>query len=214
MRETVRTTPRSLFFPPAESRVFPSAEAVPLGHGRSIPPVHVVETMVRALELDPSDRVLEVSCGSGYQSAILAKLARFVLATEADGELATRTGNRLRELGIQNVEVRRADALAGWPAAAPYRAIIVGGAAPELPEALVDQLGVGGRLVVALGSPNAQLLTRVHRGATSITTETIGLCRLDMLPAAERHPSSFPWVSHESPFDDGQRTEPVVEVRR
>jgi protein-L-isoaspartate(D-aspartate) O-methyltransferase len=190
----VSATPRNLFLPTSESRAFTSADAVPLGHGRSIPPVHVVETMVRALELEPSDRVLEVSCGSGYQSAVLAKLARLVVAVESDIELATHAGNRLRELGVENVEVHRAEASGGWPAGAPYRAIIVGGAATELPYALVEQLAVGGRLVVALGSASAQLVTRVRRGATSLTTETVGLCRLDMLPAAARRPSSFPWV--------------------
>jgi protein-L-isoaspartate(D-aspartate) O-methyltransferase len=194
VHEAMRALPRTLFFPPGPSPLIANVDAVPLGGGRTIPPVHVVETMVRALGLEPSDRVLEIGCGSGYQTAILAKLARSVVATEADSELAARTGNRLRELGIDNVEIHHAVGDAGWPASGPFRAIIVGAAAAELPEALIEQLGVGGRLVIALGSPNAQLITRVHRAATSVTTETVGLCRLDMLPNAEQRPSSFPWV--------------------
>ncbi len=208
VQEAMRSIPRSLFFPPSHSGDVANVDPVPLGGGRTIPPVHVVETMVRALELEPSDRVLEIGCGSGYETAILAKLARSVIATESDAELAARTGNRLRELGVHNVEVRQATGTAGWPAAAPYEAIIVGAAASELPEALIEQLGVGGRLVIALGSPSAQLVTRVHRGATSITTETIGLCQLDMLDAAERHPSSFPWVHQSTDGEEATATHP------
>lgn len=172
MSRAFEDVPRHLFFPAGIDPQTPDDQPVLLAEGRLIPPVDVVRMMLRALDLEGTERVLEIGGGSGYQAALLGRLAREVVSLEVDG------------------------AYAGWPEAAPYQAIVVGAAAPELPTALIDQLDLGGRLVIPLGDADAQLVERFQKRPDSLDSQTIGACRLLLLPTLHEMPSSFPWTGH------------------
>jgi protein-L-isoaspartate(D-aspartate) O-methyltransferase len=194
LSKVLEEVPRHLFFPPGVDPHTANDQPVPLGRGRSIPPVDVVSMMVRALDLDGTERVLEIGGGSGYQAALLGRLAREVVSVEVDEELVRHASCVLGGLGWPNVRLIHSDAYAGWTDAAPYQAIVVGAAAPELPPALIDQLDLGGRLVIPLGNAEAQLVERVRKRAGSLDSQTIGSCRLDVLTTPCKTPSSFPWT--------------------
>jgi protein-L-isoaspartate(D-aspartate) O-methyltransferase len=194
---TLDEIPRHLFFPEGVERGFPNDEPVPLRDGRSVPPVSVIERMLRALDLDGTERVLDVSGGSGYQAALLSCLAKEVISLESDAELANRTASLLAKLGRSNVRLVQTDGYTGWGKCAPYQAILVGAAVPELPAALVEQLDLGGRLVIALGDSETQLIERLRKRWDGIESETIGGCKLDLLPTPRRTPSTFPWASRQ-----------------
>ena len=124
--------------------------------------------MTEALELTPSDRVLEVGTGSGYAAAILATIAREVYTIERHAELAEQAAGRLKNEGFDNVTVMHGDGTLGWPEHAPYDGIVVAAGGPDVPQPLLDQLAVGGRLVIPLGEDkNLQKLVRVIRVAKS-----------------------------------------------
>ena len=133
--------------------------------------------MVNALELRSTDRVLEIGTGSGYQAAVLAELASRVITIERLAGLAETAAQRLESLGYGNVEVCLAGAELGWPAGAPYDGIVVAAGAPRLPRVLMDQLAVGGRLVVPVGSLEAQELMKVRRTQGGFSFNTLGSCR-------------------------------------
>jgi protein-L-isoaspartate(D-aspartate) O-methyltransferase len=152
--------------------------------------------MLGALKLEGSERVLDLASGSAYQAALLGRLAREVISLHTDAEIAASSASLLKELGCENVRVVYADTACGWPAGAPYQAILVGAAATELPTELVNQLETGGRLVIALGDEDAQLLECLHKNVDSVASTTIGACHLDMLSSRHRTSSSFPWASH------------------
>ncbi len=124
---------------------------VPIGHGQTISQPYIVAFMTQALALDGRERVLEVGTGSGYQAAILGECAREVCTIEIVTELAERARRRLEDLGCANVRVRAGDGYAGWPASAPFDAILVAAAPDHVPQPLVEQLAVGGRMVVPVG---------------------------------------------------------------
>jgi protein-L-isoaspartate(D-aspartate) O-methyltransferase len=194
LANAIRETPRHRFFPAGIDPNTPDGRAVPLPGNRSVPPLDVLETMLRALGLEGSERVLDVGGGSGYQAALLSGLAREVVSVESDGELVRRAVATLDALGRYNVRVVHANALDGFPESAPYQGILVGAAVTELPMSLIEQLDVGGRLVIALGDADAQLIERFRKRVDSLDSTTLGPCRLDMLPCAARRPSSFPWA--------------------
>jgi protein-L-isoaspartate(D-aspartate) O-methyltransferase len=196
LSKALEEVPRHLFFPAGVDRHTPSDQPVPLGQGRIIPPVDVVAMMVRALDLEGTERVLEIGSGSGYQAALLGWLAREVVSVDSDDELVQRASWLLYKLDRTNVRVIHAEAWAGWPEAAPYQAIVVGAATSEHPLALIDQLDLGGRLVLPLGDADAQLVERLRKRIDGLDSETIGSCRLPILATPERAPSSFPWTSH------------------
>jgi protein-L-isoaspartate(D-aspartate) O-methyltransferase len=187
--------PRRLFQPTGANDQVPDDQPVRLGEKSSIPPVQVVTTMLEALELDGTERVLDVGSGSGYQAALLGRLAREVISVEIDEALAARASRLLRELGCANVRVIHADASAGWPEGAPYQGIVVGAAVTELPAGLITQLDHGGRLVIPLGDAEAQLVERFEKRLDTLDSRTIGACQLEMLVSPRRRPSSFPWTS-------------------
>jgi protein-L-isoaspartate(D-aspartate) O-methyltransferase len=189
--QVIHAIPRQRFISIGADQKAPGEVAAAEG---GIPPVHVIAMMLRALELDGSERVLDIPTGTGYRAAILSRLARDVVSVEEDEELASRAASTLVELGFHNVQVVRGAVLDGWPDRAPYQAIVVGAGATELPHALIDQLDVGGRLVIPLGDSEAQLIERLRKRLDGLDSETIGACRLDMLPSADRPPSSFPWA--------------------
>lgn len=124
---------------------------LPIGHGQTISQPYIVALMTELLELDGSERVLEIGTGSGYQTAVLAETAREVYSIEIVPELAARARGDLEGLGYDAVHLRTGDGYRGWPEKAPFDAIVVTAAPDHVPEALVEQLAVGGRLVVPVG---------------------------------------------------------------
>jgi protein-L-isoaspartate(D-aspartate) O-methyltransferase len=127
--------------------------------------------MTSRLQLEPGHKVLEIGTGSGYQSAVLSRLVRTVYSLERIDELARRASGLLRTLGCQNVSVKAFDGTYGYPAAAPYDRIIVTAGADEVPEPLLGQLAIGGRLVVPIGPPERQRLRVIRRRKTDYAQE-------------------------------------------
>jgi len=163
--------PREEFVPPAARRHAYDDRALGIGWGQTISQPLVVAAMTQALQPGPDDTVLEVGTGSGYQAAVLARLARRVLTVEREPQLAERAAATLKRLGFDNVEVVVADGSLGWPPAAPYAGILVACATPSVPQPLLDQLLDGGRLVIPVGHPAAdhqdlQVITR--RGSQTL----------------------------------------------
>lgn len=146
-------------------------------HGQTISQPYIVALMTQALKLKGSEKVLEVGTGSGYQTAILAELADSVYSVERIGELAESAKLLLAELGYSNVVTGQAGEKLGWPANAPYNAILVTAAAPEVPRELLDQLEEGGILVIPVGSRWEQELLRVTRKKSGNRVEKLGACR-------------------------------------
>lgn len=162
--ERIRQVPRHLFVDEAlASRAYEDT-ALPIGYGQTISQPYVVAKMTEALLAAMSgDRVLEIGTGCGYQTAILAPLAKQVFSVERIRELSTKARQRLRQLDIYNVQYRRGDGWEGWPKYAPYDGIIVAAAAPELPEKLLEQLAPRGVLIMPVGPPGRQELAQVTR---------------------------------------------------
>ena len=149
--KALRETPRHLFVPEALRRSAYNDHPLPIGHGQTISQPYIVASMTELLGVRPGDKVLEIGTGSGYQTAILARLAGRVYSMEIVGPLAKEAAARLKEMGLRNVEVRAGDGYQGWPEEAPFDRIIVTAAPPELPPALLAQLKNGGRLVAPVG---------------------------------------------------------------
>ncbi|MDE2293273.1 MAG: protein-L-isoaspartate(D-aspartate) O-methyltransferase [Elusimicrobia bacterium] len=149
--DALRRVPRERFVPPGLVSMAYADRALPIGKGQTISQPYMVAAMTQALALRPTDRVLEVGTGSGYQAAVLSLLAREVYSVEIIPALAESARRRLAELRYDNVRVRAGDGYAGWPDAAPFDAVIVTCAPEHVPEPLVRQLKVGGRLVIPLG---------------------------------------------------------------
>jgi protein-L-isoaspartate(D-aspartate) O-methyltransferase len=137
----------------------------------------MVAAMAEAVSLDGHERVLEVGAGCGYQAAVLSRLAREVIAVESQPVLAASARARLGQLGYANVHVEEGDGSAGWPAAAPYDAILVTAAAPAVPQPLIDQLSEGGRLVIPVGTAERQELLRIVKREGRITEQSLYACR-------------------------------------
>lgn len=137
-----------------------------IGFGQTISQPYIVGFMTEALALEPTDKVLEIGTGSGYQAAVLGQLARDVYTIEIVAELAERSARVIQELGYTNVHVRSGDGYRGWPEQAPFDAVIVTAAPDHIPQPLVDQLRIGGRLVVPVGvaDQNLLVLTRTAEG--------------------------------------------------
>jgi len=163
---------REAFVPPGDHARAYADQALPIGEGQTISQPYMVAAMTQALGLTGDERVLEIGTGSGYQTAILAELAREVISIERRPELAERARLRLVALGYRNVQVVAADGSLGFPDAAPYDAILVAAAAPRLPEALTAQLADGGRIAIPIGSREHQEL-RVIRREKDAFVETV-----------------------------------------
>jgi len=158
---------------------------LPIGRGQTISQPYVVAYMTEQLRLRGDERVLEVGTGSGYQAAVLAELAREVYSIEIVPELGERARADLARLGYSNVHVRVGDGYRGWPEHAPFDAIIVTAAPGHVPQPLIDQLAVGGRLVLPVGDFEQELL-RIERDATGIRREhLIGVRFVPMRGEAE-----------------------------
>lgn len=147
----LRRVPRHRFVPEGEQRAAYGNYPLPIGHGQTISQPYIVAIMSELLDLAPSDRVLEIGTGCGYQTAVLAQLAAEVYSIELVPELHARAKHILAELGCGNVHLRQGDGRLGWPEAAPFDALMVTAAAESVPEHLVAQLAPGGRMVIPLG---------------------------------------------------------------
>jgi protein-L-isoaspartate(D-aspartate) O-methyltransferase len=167
--------PRDRFVAPELTDEAYADRPLPIGLGQTISQPLMVALMLQALELSATDRMLEVGTGSGYAAAVASRLAGYVHTVERLAGLARLAASRLVALGYTNVAVHVADGTRGWPAAAPYDAVLVSAAGTELPRALADQLVEGGRLVVPLGPASAQRLVRMRRtGPDGWNTEDLG----------------------------------------
>jgi protein-L-isoaspartate(D-aspartate) O-methyltransferase len=162
--------PRHRFVRDADIDEAYSDHPLEIGFAQTISQPYIVAFMSEALALDPAHKVLEIGTGSGYQAAVLGELAREVFTIEIVPPLAERSSALLKSLGYANVHVRGGDGYAGWPEAAPFDAIIVTAAPDHVPQPLVDQLKVGGRLVIPVGRGEQQLLV-MTRTATGLREE-------------------------------------------
>jgi protein-L-isoaspartate(D-aspartate) O-methyltransferase len=170
--------PRERFLPPELLRYAYDDRPLPIGHGQTISQPLMVAIMTEVLHLKGHEKVLELGTGSGYQAAILAGLARQVDSVERVPELAQSAAQRLRELGYHNVAVHVSEkGTLGWPAGAPYDAILVTAGAPHVPQELVDQLKIGGRLVIPVGRRYVQELLTVQREEAGTRITRHGQCR-------------------------------------
>jgi protein-L-isoaspartate(D-aspartate) O-methyltransferase len=151
--------------------------ALPIGDGQTISAPGIVAIMTVALELGGKERVLEIGTGSGYQSAVLSRLASQVISVERLPGLAARARRSLDALGVSNVVVYLGDGSLGRPGDAPFDAILVTASAPAIPPPLLEQLGLGGRLVAPVGTREEQLLYRVRRTERGFVRENLGRCR-------------------------------------
>lgn len=160
----MRAVQRARFVPQDVRRLAAADSALPIGHDQTISQPFIVAYMTELLQIEKQHRVLEIGTGSGYQSAILAELSDHVYSVEIVPALAARAAQTLRELGYSAVSVKQRDGYRGWPDHAPYDRVIVTAAPPEVPDALVDELAPGGRLVAPVGRhPSLQRLVVITK---------------------------------------------------
>lgn len=186
--DRIRSVPRHLFVDEAlQSRAYEDS-ALPIGHGQTISQPYIVALMTQALldGIDPATppgKVLEVGTGCGYQTAILSPLVRQLFTIERIRELMIETRARLGDLGYQNIRYRHGDGMKGWPGQAPFDGILVAAAPVDIPQALLDQIAVGGRLIIPVGPSGRQDLLRVTRTEAGLVKEN--LCAVSFVPLVE-----------------------------
>ncbi len=169
--------PRERFVPPESAHLAYEDRPLPIGLDQTISQPFIVALMTEKLELTGNEKVLEIGTGSGYQAAILAELARLVITTERLPALAETARRVLDSLDYKNIVVRLAEETLGRKADAPYDAIIATAAAPSVPEELLAQLAIGGRLVIPVGSRYVQELCRITKHKKRNRVENLGSCR-------------------------------------
>ena len=189
--EAMRNVPRHFFVPQAlQGRAY-GDHALPISANQTISQPFIVARMTELLVLDDNSRVLEIGAGSGYQTAVLSQVAAQVYSIERIGDLAREAQARIRQLGIYNATVKCFDGTLGWAANGPYDAILVAAGGPAIPEPLIAQLKIGGRLVVPVGeSRESQRLIRVTRTETGTRQEDHGACAF--VPLIGQHGWSNP----------------------
>jgi protein-L-isoaspartate(D-aspartate) O-methyltransferase len=186
--DAMRRVPRHEFVPVDQQQMAYGDHPLPIGYGQTISQPYIVGFMTEALMLTESDVVLEIGTGSGYQAAILAEIAREVYSIELVPALAERARETLARLGYRNVHIRAGDGYQGWPEHAPFSRIIVTAAPEEIPRALVEQLAVGGRMVLPVG-PSAgdqelRILTKSEDGIATVRSLPVRF-----VPMVKRPPS-------------------------
>jgi protein-L-isoaspartate(D-aspartate) O-methyltransferase len=180
----IEKTPRERFMQPAFADQAYENVALPIDHGQTVSQPYVVALMTEKLETDERHNVLEIGTGSGYQTAILARLCRRVFTIERYRELLQEAEARLDALRLRNIVFRFGDGTKGWPEQRPYDRVIVTAAAAEMPAALIDGLAPGGVLVAPVGADRRdQQLVRIRRNDDGFATEDLGLVRFVPLVA-------------------------------
>ncbi len=175
--DAMASVPRERFVRPAERHLAYEDVALGIASGQTISQPTIVAIMVQEMELRRFDRVLEVGTGSGYQAAILGELVREVVTVERVPELAASARQLLVRMGYSNIRVEQAGGLLGRPEDAPFDAIVVAAAAPRLPQTLISQLEVGGRLIIPVGSLREQSLMKIVKTMDGAVTRALGACR-------------------------------------
>jgi len=168
--------PRHLFVPEALAAKAYGDHALPIGEMQTISQPYMVARMTELAEVNKDSTVLEIGAGSGYQTAVLSAVAGRVLAIERISDLARSAQRNIRQLGCYNATVKWFDGTIGWSEHAPYDAILVAAGSPEVPEPLVAQLAVGGRLVIPIGNEEHQLLVRVTKSESGVVREDFEPC--------------------------------------
>jgi protein-L-isoaspartate(D-aspartate) O-methyltransferase len=174
--QAMREVPREVFVNPELEEFAYEDGPLPIGEGQTISQPYIVAKMIEAAEVSPRNRVLEVGAGSGYASAVLSRIAAKVYAIERHAALAEAAQQRFDRLGYDNIELRVGDGTRGWPEAAPFDAILVAAAGPDVPQALLEQLAIGGRLVIPVGEQRWQQRLRkiTRKGETEYELEDLG----------------------------------------
>ncbi len=170
----MRKVPRHLFVPKSLERAAYEDRPLPIGEGQTISQPYIVAVMTGQLDLSPQDRVLEIGAGSGYQAALLADIAGTVISIERLEGVARRAQKNLARAGVAGVKVIVGDGTKGYPAEAPYDAIIVTAASPAIPQPLIDQLAEGGRLIAPIGPRDCQDLVKLVKRDGRVETIPLG----------------------------------------
>lgn len=194
--QAMHDIPRHLFVPVRYRSMAYDDMPLPIGRGQTISQPLMVAMMTEALRLRGDERVLEIGTGSGYQAAILSRLATAVFSIERLPELAAKARTALSTLGIMNVHVLVGDGSLGLPEHGPYDAVVVAAASPKIPPTLVAQLTTGGRLVIPVGERRQQTLVRLTKSDNEPQVEHLGGCRFVPLIGEEG------WLSDEAPTAD------------
>jgi protein-L-isoaspartate(D-aspartate) O-methyltransferase len=190
----IERVPRELFVPESFADQAYENIALPIGHGQTVSQPLVVAHMTELLELGDRHKVFEIGTGSGYQTAVLARLCRRVFTIERHRQLLREAERRFTELRLHNITCRFGDGTKGWPEQAPFDRIIVTAAAPELPGILADSLAVGGVLVAPVGGERRdQELVRIRRAERGFSTEQMGGVRfVPLVPGLPRDGNGAP----------------------
>ena len=183
--DAMGTIPRERFVPPAERNSTYEDHALPIDLGQTISQPYIVAYMTEVLAVTPDSKVLEIGTGSGYQTMVLARLARSVHTVERLDALRERAAQIIAELQATNIVLHAGDGSLGLPAFAPFDRIIVTAAAPRIPPPLVDQLADGGRLVIPVGGDTEQTIVRVIREGSRIIETPMLACRFVKLIGKE-----------------------------
>jgi protein-L-isoaspartate(D-aspartate) O-methyltransferase len=173
----MRKVPRHLFVSEALMDQAYTDTPLPIGEQQTISQPYIVALMTQALALDKNDRVLEIGTGSGYQAAVLAEIVYRVYTIEKIRSLHMATRKLFDELNYTNIVTRYSDGTKGWKEESPFNAIIVTAGAPEVPKPLVDQLDMGGRMILPVGNQFAQTLVKIYRDEKGIHQTSLGGCR-------------------------------------
>lgn len=183
----MRRVPRHRFVPDQLAREAYRDSPLPIGLGQTISQPYIVAYMTEIARVSKKSKVLEIGTGSGYQAAILGEIAREVYTIEIVPELAERSAKLLDELGYENVNVKHGNGYLGWPEHAPFDAIVVTAAPPEVPQALVEQLAVGGRMVIPVGTDQQEMMiiSRNRRGVTERRTIPVRFVPMTGKPTPE-----------------------------
>lgn len=188
--EAMGRVPREHFVPTEFQAEAYADGALPIDCGQTISQPYIVALMTEALETSGDERVLEIGTGSGYQTAVLAELAREVVSIERHAKLSAQAATAVGALGYDNVIFEVGDGSLGWPQRAPYDRILVAAAAIECPPALLEQLAEGGILVIPLGDADTQILRQLRKAAGKIQQHDLSPCRFVPLIGAQGWPGS------------------------